>query len=157
MSDPAVLNAILRTYYSNSNYNTLAPPAIPPVEIDHFFEVQHIVALLQQNPPLIDPNSWYNVPIGQFVDLATFVNDHRNLFQITKAENQAKKNIPLNQYPNNVTIRMYLTHQVKNRQGALVTVESLVQEMVREMRGRNTPFSQLTRGVGTRLCTLMGW
>lgn len=125
MSDPAVLNAILRTYYSNSNYNTLAPPAIPPVEIDHFFEVQHIVALLQQNPPLIDPNSWYNVPIGQFVDLATF--------------------------------RMYLTHQVKNRQGALVTVESLVQEMVREMRGRNTPFSQLTRGVGTRLCTLMGW
>ncbi|KAF8533617.1 hypothetical protein BDD12DRAFT_810024 [Trichophaea hybrida] len=157
MPDPAVLNAILRTYYSKSNFNTLAPPANPPIEVDHFFEVQHIVALLKQNPPLINPNSWYDVPIGQFVDLATFVNDRRNLFQITKAENQAKKNIPLNQYPTNATIRTYLAHNVRNQQGTPVTVQSLVQEMAREMKDRNSAFPELTRGVGMRLCTLMGW
>ncbi|KAG8861913.1 hypothetical protein FRB96_002356 [Tulasnella sp. 330] len=156
MSDPAILNAILRTYYSNSNFSPLIPPAIAPVEVDHFFEVQHMIELLFQHPPLLNPNSWYDVPIGQFVDLATFVNDHRNMFQITRAENQAKKLIPLAQYPHNAVIQAYLARQV-SFQGQVVTVLAMVQAMAREMRARNTPFGNLTRGVGTRLCAVMGW
>lgn len=156
MSDPAILNAILRTYYSNSNFSPLIPPANAPVEVDHFFEVQHIIQLLEENPPLLNPHSWYEVPIGQFMDLATFVNDHRNLFEITRAENQAKKLIPLAQYPTNATIQTYLGRQV-SFQGRTVTVRDMVRAMARDMRDRNTPFGELTRGVGARVCAIMGW
>ncbi|KAL7269901.1 hypothetical protein RUND412_007410 [Rhizina undulata] len=157
-SDLALLNAILRISSTRSNFNTLVPPAPSPVEADHFFEVQHIAdLLLNSHPPLINPNSWYEEHIGFFIDLASFVNEHRNLFEISRAENQTKKTIPLNSYRTDPLIRRYLAYQVRDRQNALVSVESQVQALARAMRDRNTPYGRLTKGVGTRLCAIMQW
>lgn len=149
MGDNALLNNILRVHFSTSDFNTLAPAAQPPVEIDHFFEVQHIVNIII---PVIGSN-WYTLPIGQFLDLSSFVNEHRNMFQITRADNQQKKAIALAQYPNNPFIAAYLNRQLLG--GG--TVRDSVRALAQAMRARNTPHSQLTRHVGTQLCTLMGW
>lgn len=156
MGDNAILNDILRVGFSRSDFNVIDNPVMAaPYEVDHFFEVQHVVSLLLQNH-LIDPNSWYGEQTGYFMDLASFVNEHRNLYQISRAVNQAKKNIPLNQYRTNATITTYLAYRVM-KGGQLVTVGSQVREMATQMRTRKTPYAKLTKAVGERLCTVMGW
>ncbi|KAL0954692.1 hypothetical protein HGRIS_003641 [Hohenbuehelia grisea] len=151
MGDPALLNAILRVHFSSSDFNTLNPPAQAPVEIDHFWEVQHVVALII---PIIGDN-WYPLPIGEFMDLSSFVNEHRNMFQITRATNQAKKAIPLAQYPNNPLIATYLNQRLQGAQFA--TVRDSVRALAQAMRNRQSVYPRLTRHVGTHLCNLMGW
>ncbi|KAL7273039.1 hypothetical protein RUND412_004133 [Rhizina undulata] len=142
---------------TRSNFNPLVPPAPRPVEADHFFEVQHIADLLLLNPPLINPNSWNQEPIGFFIDIASFVNEHSNLYEISRADNQTKKMIPLNTYRTDPLIRRYLAYRVRDWQNVLVTVGSQVQALARVMRDRNTPYGRLTRGVGARLCAVMQW
>lgn len=151
MGDNALLNAILRVYFSAADYNVLNPAAQPPTEIDHFWEVQHIVNIIR---PEIGDN-WYPMAIGEFMDLASFVNEHRNMFRITAADNQAKKAIPLNQYPTNQFIRAYLDRRLQGAQ--YPTVQGSVQALVRAMRDRVSTYPRLTRLVGARLCDLMGW
>lgn len=149
MGDNAVLNAILRVYFSPSNYNNLNPAAPAPTEIDHFWEVQHIVDLIK---PVVGDN-WLLLPIGEFLDLASFVNDRRNLFKIKLADNQAKTQIPLSQYPTSPFIRHYLN---TNLQGApFGTVRESVRSLAEEMRRRTSTYPRLTRHVGEHLCTLM--
>lgn len=147
--DNAELNAIIRVHFKPSDFNILNPPAIPPVEIDHFWEVQHIVQLIK---PMIGEN-WYERRIGDFMDLSTFVNEHRNMFQITQADNQRKKNIPLANYPRDAFIRTYLNRRLQSG----ITVEDSVRELARAMRDRVSEYSELTRRVGRELCNLMGW
>ncbi|KAL7629109.1 hypothetical protein AAE478_000628 [Parahypoxylon ruwenzoriense] len=156
MSDNALLNDILRVGFSRSDYNTVVDPVIPdPKEVDHFFEVQHCVDILL-NERLISRENWYPEQIGYFMDLASFVNEHRNLYKISRAVNQAKKNIPLNQYRNNAVIQAYLQYKVADGPNQ-VTVESQVRALATAMRARNTQWGKLTKGVGQSLCTAMGW
>lgn len=152
MSDNRLLNAILRTHFSPADYNLLNPAAAPPVEIDHFFEVQHIADIIV---PLLGPN-WYDVPIGEFLDLSSFVNEHRNMFQITRADNQEKKNRerhPLDRYPVDPFIRRYLDKRLRSG----ITVRESVRPLAEAMRDRVSAHSRLTRHAGRVLCDLMGW
>jgi hypothetical protein len=149
MGDNALLNSLLRIYFAPSNFNLLNPAAPNPVEIDHFFEVQHVVDIIV---PVLGGN-WYTVPVGEFLDLSTFVNDHRNLFKIRQVDNQNKKTIPLNQYPTNAFIAAYLGTAVQG--GG--TVRDSVRALARAMRDRVSPYNRLTRVVGAQLCHVMGW
>lgn len=170
-SDPAFLNAFLRCFYASYNCYHLYPEPTGPLEVDHFFEVQHIVNLLLQRTtignrtfePLLDRNCWYNCPVGQLIDLATSVSDHRNCFRIEKSLNQAKKRIELGAYEagssRDPRIQTYLrkTTKAPTTGGQGPTVESELRALVHVMRTRNSIYPDLTRGVGERLWALMGW
>jgi len=152
MGDAALLNAILRVHFSAANYNNLNPPAAGATQIDHFWEVQHVVAIIR--PTLGD--NWFPLPIGEFMDLSSFVNEHRNMFLIEAAINQQKKHIPLAQYrpqANNPLITAYLN---RNLQGG-GTVRDSVRALARAMRDRHSAYPRLTSLVGRELCALMGW
>ncbi|KAK0741577.1 hypothetical protein B0T18DRAFT_233317 [Schizothecium vesticola] len=149
MGDNALLNAILRVGYTDANVNHLEHPAPPPIEIDHFFEVQHVVQIIL---PLLGPN-WYRGRIGEFMDLASFVNDRRNLFRITRDDNQRKRSILLRRYRRSIFIRRYLDSGLEG--GG--TVRDSVRALARAMRGRQSAYSRLTNAVGTSLCRQMGW
>jgi len=146
-----LLNAILRVHFSSSNHNTLNPPALAPTEIDHFWEVQHIVDIIK---PVIGEN-WYPLAIGEFMDLSTFINDRRNMFQVKCTDNQTKKFIPYNQYLTNPFIRTYVNWNLQG--GQFSTVEASVKVLALEMKYRSSVYPHLTRHIGEELCTLMGW
>lgn len=63
----AWLNHVLRMADTpNVGQNIIVPVQNPPLERDHFFEVQHIVALILQ----YHKDDWLSLPIGHYVDLA---------------------------------------------------------------------------------------
>jgi hypothetical protein len=144
MSDEAVLNYILRTYFSSSNYNTVPSLSTSPTEIDHFMEVQFFVPMVQQYLKANDLDM-FKVPFGFYFDLSTCVNDHNNLFLISKTLNQAKKNIPLSQYATNNDIKAYWNATT----GSGKTVKALVHEAIQRMLQRaNTPYGALSAYCG---------
>ena len=97
-----LLNNILRVHFSGADFDTLVPPAVvpAPVEIDHFFGVRQL-----------------NIGTSVFLDLSSFVNEHRNMFQITRADSQQKKAIPLAQYPTNTFITSHLNWPIQGGGG----------------------------------------
>ncbi|KAG2074707.1 hypothetical protein BDR04DRAFT_1092932 [Suillus decipiens] len=143
------LNNILRAAdRPNVGQNIVQPVQIQPLERDHFFEVQHIVTLIMED------GNWMQTPIGQYIDLATFVNDVRNIFRIERALNQAKKNIPFNTYPNNAQIAAYRRFQVNLQNG---TVDGEVRWLANEMATRQGANAALTQRIGRRIKQIMGW
>lgn len=152
MGDAALLNAILRVHSSPHDFNILNPPAPTPTQIDHFWEVQIVVDIIR--PRLGD--NWYTVPIGQFMDLSSFVNEHRNMFRINAAVNQEKKAIPLAEYmpqAHDPLITAYLDSQLQD--GG--TVRDSVRALAEAMRDRRATYANLTNFVGQELCNYMGW
>jgi len=153
-----MLNKILRIAWGASNFSPIAnPKQLAPYENDHFIEVQHfvdvlIVVLKAQGKY----NNWFNEPIGHFIDLSTFVNEHRNLFQIPSTMNQQKKNVPIANYKTNASIQTYLGWKVDYK-GKQVTVKDMVKALLNDMAQRTSPQSELTRDVGKQLLIIMGW
>ncbi|KAK7054730.1 hypothetical protein VNI00_003193 [Paramarasmius palmivorus] len=153
--DAAQLNALLRMTWAPSNYNSIrTPPQVAPLQKDHFLEVQHFVAILIRiMKGFGEYDNWYTQQVGYFIDLATFVNEHRNLFEINDALNQRKKRIPLDQYRTNADIRAYLQYQTTGG----ITVEQSVRALLDAMVARSTPFGKYTRLVGQEFKRQLGW
>lgn len=148
--DNSLLNNILRVHFAASNYRAIQLRSNGPWEIDHFFEVQHVVDIIKRELHL----NWYEMEIGYFLDLSSCINNRRNLFRIPRAWNQEKKKYPLAEYPTNYEIETYLITRLDGEEG---TVEDSVRELVEDMKHRNTPFSHLTQAVGKALSRAMGW
>lgn len=158
MTDVALLNSILRVTWAASNYRVIVQPVQQaPYEVDHFIEVQHFTAILiSVMKDLNEYNNWQTQPIGYFIDLATFVNEHRNLFQISKTLNQQKKGIKFEDYRTNAVIQGYLAYQVQEGTGR-ITVKASVLAMLNAMIARNTAWSKYTSRVGTKAKQILGW
>ncbi|KAG7085551.1 hypothetical protein E1B28_003108 [Marasmius oreades] len=149
-SDKAMLNHILRMTDAASNFQSIVNPVqAPPLQRDHFLEVQHIVDIVLGRYGTV----WYNLAQGLFIDLATFVSEHRNLFAINDNLNQQKKLIPWANYPNDPLIRNYFTFQTNENR----TVEQSVRALVNDMANRQSNFSELTRYVGQQIKAKFGW
>ncbi|KAG5653693.1 hypothetical protein H0H81_011273 [Sphagnurus paluster] len=134
-----------------SNFQTITNPVqATPHQRDHFLEVQHIVDIVLNRYG----TEWYNLKMGLFIDLATFVSDHRNLFAINATLNQAKKTIPFVDYRVDPTIQRYLAFQTGERWR---TVEGSVKELVNDMVNRQGAFPDLTRFVGNSVKTMFRW
>jgi len=85
------------------------------------------------------------------------VNDPRNLFQITRILNQAKKTIPWADYLVDATIRRYLAFGVPQNTGGWDTVEGSLKNLVTEMINHPSAYNTLTRYVGERTGINMRW
>jgi len=85
------------------------------------------------------------------------VNDPRNLFQIERTLNQAKKVIPWANYPVDPTIRRYLGFSVPQNPGGWNTVEGSLRNIVTAMINRTSAYNTLTRYVGERIRINMRW
>ncbi|KAG2116242.1 hypothetical protein BD769DRAFT_1486833 [Suillus cothurnatus] len=141
------LNSILRAAdRPHVGQNIVQPVQNLPIERDHFFEVQHIVTLIMED------GNWMQTPIGQYIDLATFVNDVRNIFRIARDLNQAKKRIPFNTYRNNIQIARYLGFNLQSG-----IVDGQVKWLAGEMATRQGANAALTRRIGVRIKQIMGW
>lgn len=141
------LNHILRMSDRPHVGQTIVQPVqYRPTERDHFFEVQHIVTLIMED------GTWLQTPIVQYMDLASFVNEERNLFRIEARFNQNKKSIPFNTYRNNAEITNYLLFRVGNG-----TVEDSVKALASAMVARQGANAALTRKIGARVKQIMGW
>jgi hypothetical protein len=84
---------------------------------------------------------------------ATFVSDHRNLFNINKVLNQQKKTIPWARYPTDRLLVQYLAFQTTENP----TVEHSVRALVNDMANRQSNFNELTRYVGQQIKTKFRW
>ena len=82
------------------------------------------------------------------------MSDERNVFRIDGATNQAKKNIAIDDYPNNVLIRRYLGYTIQNYGG---TVERSLRSLVYDMQHRQSQYPWLTQAFGNELAAIMGW
>ncbi|GKZ39910.1 hypothetical protein AbraIFM66950_001589 [Aspergillus brasiliensis] len=159
----AVLNQVLRAYFPIGEYNELDANTnnshqfihrYPDSrwEIDHFFEIQHVVEIVWDKYK----NEWQNFMVVELMDLSSFINDYRNLYIIPKMANQKKKGIKLQDYwLKNELIASYLNCEVKNENYR--NVESLVKELARQMRDRKGDNGKLTRLVGEKLCKEMAF
>lgn len=162
--DAALLNAVLRATNTDSNFTELYPTITVAAEKDHFFEIQHIVALIYADPPLIDVTDLYSIPFGYFVVLATYINDRRNIYRIPKSVNQAKKKIPLTEYApskHNASIAEYLTATAQKglgRRGQVQVLDNL-KDLVGDMitAGKKYKYAELTGAVAARLVIAMEW
>ncbi|KAI0110488.1 hypothetical protein GGR51DRAFT_558133 [Nemania sp. FL0031] len=156
---------ILRMDASPSNFYEFNPPATGPYEIDHFFELQHIVDLLFTPEGTLTIHNFQEVKLGYWMDLSTFVNQRENMYQVSKTENQQKKSIKWAKYApgqqQDALIRTYLVrvtgghHRDPTKIGR--TVEQQVHELAVAMAWRTEPWSFLTRQVGQQICAHMGW
>lgn len=162
--DAALLNAVLRSTNTDSNFTELSPAVTGSAEKDHFFEIQHIVTLIYTEPPLIDIHDLYSIPIGYFIVLATYINDRRNIYRIPKVVNQAKKTIPLTDYApskHDATIADYLTKTAQKGPGIRGQVQVLdnLKELVGDMitAGKKYKYAELTGAVAARLVAAMEW
>ena len=197
-----VMNNILRSAYKEpgkTNSWVLRDPTIDmhtgddsALEWDHFFEIQHIVALLfggyYGDKPILtedparaaNPDFFMNHPLGEFLCLATFVNDLRNLYQVDKQFNATKKFIPLLDYfptrnsgyhhERSSAIQEYLNCQCnpgallkrnqkweKAKKLPLSSVEANLVALVKDMVNYNGADGALAREIGDRLAFHMGW
>lgn len=157
--DAGKLNQILWVTWSPSTYNPIvAPVQQGPYENDHFIEVQHFTTILIKILKTRNEyNNWYQQPIGFFIDLATFVNEHRNIFQIGKAMNQAKKSIRLEDYHSNAGIQQYLGFHVSDGHGGQITVKQSVHTMLQAMADRRTEYGKYTIAVGQEVLKVLKW
>jgi hypothetical protein len=69
---------------------------------------------------------------GYMLDLATFVNERRNLFKITRELNRKKKDLVIQDYHNDDDIVQYWESRTDNE--GEETVGKLVTDLVLEMR-----------------------
>lgn len=86
----------------------------------------------------------FEISFGYLFDLATFVNEYKNLFKISKQLNQKKKYVPLNEYSTNTEILKYWTSI--NNKGA--TVGADVISLVNDMIVRKGKYSYYTNKIG---------
>ncbi|KAK6948358.1 hypothetical protein Daesc_010124 [Daldinia eschscholtzii] len=155
---------ILRMDASPSNFYEFNPRATGPHEIDHFFELQHIVYLLFTPEGTLTVDNFHDVKLGYWIDLATAVNQRENMYKVSRTDNQLKKRITWAEYApgqQNALIRTYLArvtggyHHDHTKIGR--TVEQQVRELAVAMARRKGPWSFLTRQVGQQICAHMGW
>jgi len=118
------------------------PVQAAPTERDHFIEIQHVVQIILDAYHTV----WYQRPMGEFIDLATYISDKRNLFLVTRNLNQTKKNIPFEDYWENELIMLYEDFYI-NQEGSR-TVRMAVRELLQEMANRVSEYPTLTRLVG---------
>lgn len=143
----AWLNSILRAAdRPNVGQDIVQPVQTPPIERDHFFEVQHVVNLIMED------GNWMQTPIGQYIDLASFVNDRRNIFRIARTLNQAKKTIPFASYPTDPQITNYRAFRLQSG-----TVDGDIKWLASEMATRQGANAALTRRIGGRIKQIMRW
>ena len=149
-------NIMIRSWATSSNFTILKPPATPPIENDHFFEVQHVVDFLFSQKGPLNAHNFYSVPTGYWVDLSSRISGHNNIFAISEKKNQAKKKIDFASYAStrpNATIKSYL--KLETREGK--TVEAMLRVLVEDMVKFRVPFSYLTQIAGVYLGVHMGW
>jgi hypothetical protein len=153
----SLVGKLVRLYSQPSNFSWLNPVPTGATEIDHFFEVQHVVALLFADPTLLTEGTWHRVPVAYFLDLSTSISGHMNLFRIAQPLNQSKKRIPWAAYApghgRHADIVTYLGYHLQD--GG--TVEDMVRNLAEGMARRKGPYAVLTRHVGRAICKHMGW
>ncbi|KAF7368339.1 hypothetical protein MVEN_00155400 [Mycena venus] len=114
-----VTNRLLRNIYpkDNDTAHNMVPPATGNIEVDHFLEVQHAVALFYE---WCSKNgcSDMDVPIGAYMVLSGWINSPDNLYKISSTANQEKKLIALKDYKTRAEIANYL--QLKTEGGKKV-------------------------------------
>jgi hypothetical protein len=158
-SDAALCNDLLRTWTSQANFNQVFPTFAGAAQVDHFFEVQHVVNILFGSHDLMTSGTFFKVPVGYFFDIATFISGRSNLFLISAADNQAKKNITWDKYRPEVRpifLQNYLKlHVGTDNHGP--TVFQTVQDLAVTMATRQGTYAYLTRAVGQAICQQMGF
>jgi hypothetical protein len=149
----AVLNAVLRAYFKVGQYHELQMSqqlqqyinADDKWEIDHMFEVQHVVRIVWDIVGL----EWQQRPVAEYMDLSSFLNDHRNMYRIPRAANQYKKHIRFDEnWRNHEFIEGYLQSEVS---GTGWTVSEQLFQLTGEMISRQGENSTLTKQVGEEL------
>ncbi|KAE8153294.1 hypothetical protein BDV25DRAFT_137049 [Aspergillus avenaceus] len=148
----AQLNGIIRVFYNSSNAQTLNPPR-QGTENDHFIEVKDIVAIILKKYPKDPMKELSGRYLGQFIHVAMHANKDLNVFKIEKSLNQRKKNVKLDDYPNDAEIRKYYRSMV---QGYKKTVLEFVKELLDQMADDRTSFSPLSNEVGKELREIVG-
>ncbi|KAL7629516.1 hypothetical protein AAE478_001037 [Parahypoxylon ruwenzoriense] len=154
----SVLNGVLRAYFRVGEYNEIEfedypnhffyqyPDPEDRWEIDHFFEIQHVVRIVWE---LVGIN-WQQRPTVQYMDLSSFLNDYRNMYRIPRAANQRKKSVRFdNRWLHDHLIQAYLACKVQDTGGQ--SVSDLLKSLTREMRNRPGQNAELTRFVGEKL------
>jgi hypothetical protein len=153
----SLVGKLVRLTSQPSNFNWLSPEPTGETEIDHFFEVQHVAALLFSNATVLTEGTWHRVPVAYFLDISTEISGHSNLFRIPKTLNQSKKHITWDQYRpgpgRHPDIVAYLNYHLK--EGG--TVGSTVKALAVGMATRKGPYAVLTRLAGRAICLHMGW
>jgi len=138
-----VVNNILRCNFTSSNSINVPGLTSNQNEIDHFIEVNHFTSSFLDLLKAKHEHP-YEISFGYLFDLATFVNEHRNLFKISKQLNQSKKYVPLNEYSTNSEILKYW-NSVSNEG---TTVGADVISLVNDMVERKGNYSFYTNKVG---------
>ncbi|KAB8068055.1 hypothetical protein BDV29DRAFT_162758 [Aspergillus leporis] len=148
----AQLNGIIRVFYNSSNAQALDPPR-KGTENDHFIEVKDIVAVILKKYPKEPMKELSGRHLGQFISVAMHANKALNVFKIEKSLNQRKKNVKLENYPNDAEIRKYYKSKVH---GYKKTVLEFVKELLDQMVNDKTSFSPLSNEVGKELSGIVG-
>lgn len=158
-SSQALCNDLIRLWSSPSNFIALNPAAVTPTQIDHFFEVQHVVTILFSEHAVLTETNFFKVPVGFFIDLSTSISGHDNLFQISGADNTTKKAITWAQYTpggnQSQFIQQYMARNTTNNQDR--TVGQTVQALAVAMANRIGTYAYLTRFVGQQICKKFNW
>jgi hypothetical protein len=154
--DNAMCNDLLRLWTSSSNFNQIFEGFAGAGQVDHFFEVQHVVNILFGSHGPLTSDTFFRVPVGYFVDIATFISGRDNLFMISAADNQTKKNIPWDSYRPDVQ-PIFLRNYLKKHVGTddRLTVSQTVCKFAVAMAKREGPYAYLTRAVGQAICQQM--
>lgn len=155
-SNESVCNQLIRLWESQYNFNSLVPTPASPLDIDHFFEVQHVTGILFGPGSPLNEGNFFTWQLGYWIDLSSFISGHNNLFQINRQDNLAKARIPWDMYApvgRDPRIAAYLAKKTTTGQ----TVQQIVQANVVAMARRASDFNTLTCFVGRQICAHMGW
>jgi hypothetical protein len=134
-------------------------------ELDHFFEIQHIVdSLFRSGVVCEDPRSpnWvFKLPLADFVTLSGAVSLPFNIYSIDAAANGNKKHIPYANYlpgpQQHPMIRAYLDSEAVNGDGDKVKVVDNLKSFALGMSMWPSEHAQLIITIGQMICRDFGW
>ncbi|KAJ6526411.1 hypothetical protein B0H19DRAFT_1084511 [Mycena capillaripes] len=147
-----VTNRLLRNIYpkENDSAHIMDPPVTGSIEVDHFLEVQHVIALFYE---WCSKNQYseLDVPIGAYMVLSGWVNSPDNLYKISSTDKQAKKLVALKDYKTNGTIAAYL--KLKTEKGAKVSQH--IDKLLKDAENSNNNWSNMLRYIAGEFRALL--